>query len=58
MIAIDAPALLKRCEDDHELGYQIMLRFTKTIFGRLEATRKQLVDSHEALRSLPSDGDA
>jgi CRP/FNR family cyclic AMP-dependent transcriptional regulator len=43
-IAIDGKCLRDKCEDDHDLGYQIMKRFALIIAERLEATRLQLMD--------------
>lgn len=43
-IAFDAVCLRGKCEADHELGYQLMLRFAGIALGRLQATRLQLLD--------------
>jgi len=43
-ISIDGKCLRGKCEDDHDLGYQIMKRFVQIISERLEATRLQLMD--------------
>jgi CRP/FNR family cyclic AMP-dependent transcriptional regulator len=43
-IAIDGKCLRGKCEEDHDLGYQIMKRFAVIIAERLEATRLQLMD--------------
>lgn len=43
-IALDGKCLRGKCEDDHDLGYEIMRRFALVIAERLEATRLQLLD--------------
>lgn len=43
-IALDGKCLRTKCEDDHDLGYEIMKRFALVIAERLEATRLQLLD--------------
>jgi CRP-like cAMP-binding protein len=39
VIALDGRALRTRCEEDHDLGYEILKRFTHVVVQRLEATR-------------------
>ncbi|MBM3837106.1 MAG: Crp/Fnr family transcriptional regulator [Verrucomicrobia bacterium] len=34
--------LREQCEDDHDLGYELMTRVTSVVIQRLQATRKQL----------------
>lgn len=43
-IAMDGKCLRGKCEEDHDLGYEIMKRFSFIIAERLEATRLQLMD--------------
>ncbi len=43
-IAMDGKCLREKCETDHDLGYEIMKRFSVIIAERLEATRLQLMD--------------
>ena len=43
-IALDGRCLRSKCEQDHELGYQLLKRFSTLIEDRLEATRLQLLD--------------
>jgi len=43
-IALDGKCLREKCEQDHDLGYEIMKRFVLIIAERLEATRLQLMD--------------
>jgi CRP-like cAMP-binding protein len=43
-IALDGKCLREKCQEDHDLGYEIMKRFALIIAERLEATRLQLMD--------------
>ncbi|MBI5679000.1 MAG: cyclic nucleotide-binding domain-containing protein [Planctomycetes bacterium] len=43
-IALDAKCLRAKCEEDHNLGYELLKRFAHVITQRLEATRLQLLD--------------
>jgi CRP-like cAMP-binding protein len=43
-IAFDALCLRTKCEQDHELGYEMMRRFATIMTQRLYATRLQLLD--------------
>ena len=43
-IALDGKCLRNKCEQDHDLGYELLKRFTQIITQRLEATRLQLMD--------------
>ena len=43
-IALDGKCLRGKCEEDHDLGYELMKRFALVIAERLEATRFQLLD--------------
>jgi CRP/FNR family transcriptional regulator, cyclic AMP receptor protein len=44
VVALDGKCLRGKCDDDHQLGYEIMQRFSKLIAQRIEATRFQLLD--------------
>ncbi len=44
LICFDGACLRGKCEDDHELGYQLMKRFAANLVDRLQATRLQLLD--------------
>lgn len=44
LVAFDGACLRDKCERDHELGYQLMLRFAANVIDRLQATRLQLLD--------------
>jgi CRP-like cAMP-binding protein len=45
-IVLDSRALRARCEEDHDLGYELMKRFAQTIIQRLQTTRLQLLDMY------------
>ncbi|HEU4345501.1 MAG TPA: cyclic nucleotide-binding domain-containing protein [Candidatus Binatia bacterium] len=42
--ALDGSCLRKKCEENHDLGYELMKRFSVIIIERLQATRLQLID--------------
>ncbi len=43
-VALDARCLRTKCEEDHDLGYELLKRFAQIIEDRLQATRIQLLD--------------
>jgi CRP/FNR family cyclic AMP-dependent transcriptional regulator len=43
-IAMDATCLRRKCDEDHELGYELMMRFVPILVQRLHATRMQILD--------------
>lgn len=43
-IAFDGQCLRTKCDEDHDLGYQLMQRFAQVMTQRLQATRLQLLD--------------
>jgi len=43
-IALDGKCLRNKCEQNHDLGYEVLKRFARIIEQRLEATRMQLLD--------------
>jgi CRP-like cAMP-binding protein len=43
-IAVDGACLRKKCEENHDLGYELLKRVADIIAHRLEATRLQLLD--------------
>jgi CRP-like cAMP-binding protein len=43
-IAMDAACLRRKCEADHDLGYEMMKRFVPILVQRLEAMRLQILD--------------
>ncbi len=44
VIALDGTCLRKKCEEDHELGYDLMSRFAQLMEDELLALRLQLLD--------------
>jgi CRP-like cAMP-binding protein len=47
-IAMDAKCLREKCDSDHDLGYEMMLRFVPLLVNRLQATRMQILDVYGA----------
>ncbi len=45
-LAFDGKCLRAKCDEDHDLGYDIYKRFMQVITERLEATRLQLLDMY------------
>jgi CRP-like cAMP-binding protein len=43
-LAFDGKCLRAKCEEDHDLGYELLKRFSRIVTERLEATRVQLLD--------------
>ncbi|MGA3266925.1 MAG: cyclic nucleotide-binding domain-containing protein [Verrucomicrobiota bacterium] len=43
-LAFDGKCLRTKCDKDHDLGYELLRRFTRLVVERLEATRLQLLD--------------
>jgi CRP/FNR family transcriptional regulator, cyclic AMP receptor protein len=43
-LVFDGQCLRGKCEEDHDLGYELLKRFTHLISERLDATRLQLMD--------------
>ena len=43
-LAFDGKCLRNKCDEDHDLGYEIMKRFTHVVSQRLDSTRLQLLD--------------
>jgi CRP/FNR family cyclic AMP-dependent transcriptional regulator len=43
-IALDAKCLRRKCEEDHNLGYELLKRFGHIMEQRLSSTRLQLLD--------------
>lgn len=44
LVALDAQALRKLCEEDHDLGYIVMRRLANVVASRLMVTRLQMLD--------------
>lgn len=47
-IALDGRCLRNKCEENHDLGYEILKRFVRIVEQRLDATRFQLLDVYAA----------
>jgi CRP-like cAMP-binding protein len=43
-VGLDGECLRKKCEQDHDFGYEMLSRFSHVMERRLEATRMQLLD--------------
>jgi len=43
-VAFDGACLRGKCEDDHDLGYELMRRFASVMIDRLQHTRLRLLD--------------
>jgi len=43
-IGMDARCLRGKCDADHDVGYDMMMRFVPLLVSRLQATRMQLLD--------------
>ena len=43
-IALDGKCLRAKCDENHDLGYAVLMRFARIMEKRLEATRLQLLD--------------
>lgn len=50
-IALDGECLRGKCEEDHNLGYELMKRVAHVMEQRLQATRLQLLDVYGSVRS-------
>jgi CRP/FNR family cyclic AMP-dependent transcriptional regulator len=49
-IALDGKCLRTKCEENHDLGYEVLKRFVQIMEQRLEATRLQLLDVYAVKR--------
>jgi CRP/FNR family cyclic AMP-dependent transcriptional regulator len=49
-IALDGKCLRTKCQENHDLGYEILQRFARIMERRLEATRLQLLDVYGVRR--------
>lgn len=47
-LALDGKCLREKCEQNHDLGYELLKRFTQIIDRRLDATLLQLLDVYGA----------
>jgi CRP-like cAMP-binding protein len=48
-VALDGACLRQKCDEDHDLGYALLKRFSAIIAKRLEAARLQLINIHGPL---------
>jgi CRP/FNR family cyclic AMP-dependent transcriptional regulator len=46
-IALDGKCLRKKCEEDHDLGFEFLKRFSHIMEQRLSSTRLQLLDMYD-----------
>ena len=47
-IALDGRCLRTKCEADHDLGYELLKRFSSIVEQRLESTRLRLLDMYDS----------
>jgi CRP/FNR family transcriptional regulator, cyclic AMP receptor protein len=47
-IALDGKCLRNKSEQDHDLGYQLLKRFSTVVQGNLDAARLQILNIYEA----------
>jgi len=47
---LDGKCLRTKCEENHDLGYEVLKRFAQIMEQRLEATRLQLLDVYAPRR--------
>jgi CRP/FNR family cyclic AMP-dependent transcriptional regulator len=46
-IALDGKCLRNKCEENHDLGYELLKRLAVVFTERLEVTRKQLINIYD-----------
>jgi len=49
-VAIDGKTLREQCEEDHDLGFELMKRFASIVVERLQAAQVQLMDLYGSPR--------
>jgi CRP/FNR family cyclic AMP-dependent transcriptional regulator len=47
---LDGKCLRTKCDKDHDLGYELMKRFSAIIIERLEASRMQILDVYKTAK--------
>ena len=47
-IALDGDCLRRKCEENHDLGYEVHKRIADVMAGLLESTRLQLLDLYSS----------
>ena len=45
-IALNGQCLRNKCDEDHDLGYELAMRFARVMIERLHATRQQFLALH------------
>jgi len=50
-IVLDGECVRRKCEEDHQFGYEVMKRVATVVERRLQATRLQLLDVYDGVRS-------
>lgn len=50
VIALNGRYLRSKCEEDHDLGYELMKRLSSTVISRLHDTRLQLIEGMRMAR--------
>lgn len=50
VIALDGKCLRTKCEQNHDLGYELLKRFVQLVEQRLQSTRMQLLDVYAVHR--------
>ena len=53
-VAFDALCLRGKCDSNHDLGYEMVKRFSQVITERLQATRLALIDVYSAQHDSPA----
>lgn len=53
-VAFDALCLRGKCDANHDLGYEMVKRFSQIIMERLQATRLALIDVYGAQHEYPA----
>lgn len=51
LIGINGKCLREKCEKNHDLGYELIKKFSKLIIDRLQATTIQLLDVYKDIRN-------
>ena len=47
VISLDGACLRRKCEEDHELGYEMFKRFAQIMLHRMSITQEQLLDVYK-----------
>jgi CRP-like cAMP-binding protein len=49
-VALDGKCLRNKCEENHDMGYELLKRLASVFTKRLEVTRKQLINIYDVER--------